>query len=62
VRNFYVGRQAARQLASAPEPRHICAFGPVPEEGAGLCAMIKVEGLTKKYAGITAVNDLNFTV
>jgi ABC-2 type transport system ATP-binding protein len=24
--------------------------------------MIKVEGLTKKYAGITAVNDLNFTV
>jgi len=24
--------------------------------------MIKVEGLTKKYAGITAINDLNFTV
>jgi ABC-2 type transport system ATP-binding protein len=24
--------------------------------------MIKVEGLTKKYAGLTAVNDLNFTV
>ena len=24
--------------------------------------MIKVEGLTKKYAGITAVKDLNFEV
>ena len=24
--------------------------------------MIKVEGLTKKYAGITAIQDLDFTV
>lgn len=61
ARNF---RSALQRHVSLPPPRtaQICPLGPAPKEGAGLCAMIKVEGLTKKYAGITAVKDLNFTV